>query len=60
MPGDSSKLLPILSSKVGPWYHSRSRGSLQAPIRFSPVRPLHGTYTTSESYTGKNIGTLIR
>lgn len=45
-----AKLLPILSSKVGPLYHSLRRGSLQGPERFSPVSPLQGTYTTSESY----------
>lgn len=41
--------VPILSSKEGPLYHFNSRGSLQGPTRFSPVRPLQGTYTTSES-----------
>lgn len=47
--------VPILSSKEGPLYHARSRGSLENPVRFSPVRPLHGTYTTSDSYQGQKI-----
>jgi hypothetical protein len=40
---------PIFSRRQAPLYHFFSFSSVHCLARFSPDRPLHGTYTTSDS-----------
>ena len=42
-------ILPICSTRQGPLYQEVSFASVALSLRFSPVSPLHGIYTTSAS-----------